>query len=100
MIVPTPDEGNITISVRVIPRSSRNEISGLVGDAIKVKLTAPPVEGAANEHLIRFLAKSLDINRARIRIASGERSREKLVAFSGLTVAEMERLKTLLRPGD
>jgi len=97
MPAPKSNDEGMVVSVRVIPRSSRDEICGLVGDALKVKLTAPPVEGAANEHLIRFLAKSLEINRSRIRIASGERSREKLVAFSGLTDEERARLNALVK---
>lgn len=93
---PTPIDGRLTICVRVIPRSSRNEIAGFVGNALKIKLTAPPVEGAANEHLIIFLAKFLAVNKSRIRIVSGQHSREKVLAFEGLTAEELERIKALV----
>jgi uncharacterized protein (TIGR00251 family) len=75
----------IQFKITVRPRSSKNVITGLQGDALKVKLTAPPVEGAANKALIGFLAKSLDIPKARLTITSGQSSKTKqiLVAFYG-----------------
>ncbi|HLF28641.1 MAG TPA: DUF167 domain-containing protein [Anaerolineae bacterium] len=85
--------GGVTFAVRVIPRSSRNELAGLHGEALKVKLTAPPVEGAANTALIEFLAKRLDARKSAVSILSGEKSRTKTVRVEGITP---ERLKQLL----
>ncbi len=64
------------------PKSSKNEIIGPFRDGIKIKVTAPPVEGKANEALIRFLAKELGISMSSIEIVKGRRSREKTVRIS------------------
>lgn len=77
--------------VLVQPRASRLEIAGIQGEALKIRLTAPPVEDQANRQLIPFLADSLGIPKHRVSILSGRRNRTKTVAVSGLTVAELER---------
>lgn len=84
----------LRIAVRVQPRASRNRVAGRVGDAIKIQLTAPPVEGAANEALIAFLAETVDLPRARIRVITGERSRSKIV---DIEVEDPEALESRLR---
>jgi uncharacterized protein (TIGR00251 family) len=76
--------------VRVVPRASKNEISGRHGDALKIRLTAPPVEGAANQALVEFLAEALGVHQNKIEILSGHASREKLVCVVGLTPQEVE----------
>ena len=73
----------ITLKVYLQPKSSRNEIIGSYRDGIKVKLTAPPVEGKANEVLIRFLAKELGVSPSCIKIIRGQHSREKTLKISG-----------------
>ena len=78
-----------TLSVRVQPRASRNEVAGWVGDQLKIKLTAPPVEGAANEACLAFLAKLLDLPPSRLAITQGDRSRNKVVRITGLTQDEV-----------
>ncbi len=78
------------LSVRVQPRASRDEIVGRQGDEIKVRITAPPVEGAANKHLIKFLAKKLGVKKARLQIRSGQTGRSKIVEIEGITLAEAE----------
>jgi hypothetical protein len=78
-----------TLSVRVQPRASRNEVAGLVGETLKIRLTAPPVEGAANDACLAFLAKLLDLAPSRLAIIQGERSRNKVVRITGLTQAEV-----------
>lgn len=78
-----------TLSVRVQPRASRNEVAGLVGDQLKIKLTAPPVEGEANAACLKFLAELLDLAPSRLAIIQGERSRNKVVRIAGLTQAEV-----------
>jgi uncharacterized protein (TIGR00251 family) len=72
----------ITIKVYLHPKSSKNEIIGPYRDGIKVKVTAPPVKGKANEALIRFLAKELEISPSQIEILTGHHSREKTLRIS------------------
>ncbi len=79
-----------TFSVKVHPRAKKDAISGVVGDALKVSLTAPPVEGKANEACIRFFAEVLGVPRSSVTIAAGEASRNKLIRVSGLTAAQVE----------
>ena len=73
----------IILKVYLQPRASRNEVVGPYQDGIKVKVTAPPVEGKANDALIRFLAKKLGIPPSYIEILKGHRSREKILKISG-----------------
>ncbi len=80
----------ITFALRVLPRSSRCELAGIQGDAVKLKITAPPVEGLANEECIRFLSKTLQVPKTSIRIVGGERSRNKTIHIAGLTRGELE----------
>jgi uncharacterized protein (TIGR00251 family) len=77
------------VTFKVIPRSSRNEFVGTVGDTIKVKVTAPPLEGQANKALIALIAKKLGIPRGNIEIISGKRSRLKTVRIYGLPPEEV-----------
>jgi uncharacterized protein (TIGR00251 family) len=79
----------VEIDVRVIPRAKRSEIGGVRGDAILVRLSAPPVEGAANAALVDFLADLLDVPRRAVRIVSGAQSRLKRVAIDGVTARRM-----------
>ncbi len=73
-------KGGAALAVRVTPRSARNEIAGVLEDGtIKVRLTAPPVEGKANEALVRFLADILKVPPSKIEIIAGETGRDKLV---------------------
>jgi len=69
----------LTFKIRVQPRSSRNMIVGLLGDALKVKLTAPPVAGAANTMCIEFLARCLGVSRSAVEIRAGQTSRIKQI---------------------
>lgn len=85
-------DGGVTFAVRVIPRSGRNEVAGMQGDAMKVKLTAPPVEGAANAALIHFFADRLDVRRSAVSIIAGERNRNKTVRIEGVTREQIEEL--------
>lgn len=75
----TEKEGWVTFKCRVQPGASKNSISGYYGDSLKICLNAPPVDGKANEELIKFLSKTLDIPKSAILIMSGETSRSKLV---------------------
>lgn len=85
---------NIILKVYLHPKSSKNEIVGPYLDGIKVKVTAPPAEGKANEGLIRFLAKELDIPPSHIEIIQGHHSRKKTLKVAGVTPLEfMNELK-------
>ena len=87
----TNAQGGTAFPVHVVPRASKNEIKGRHGDAIKIRLTSPPVEGAANAALIKFLADQLGVPARKLEIVSGASSRDKLVCVVGLTPAEVER---------
>ena len=82
----------VRVSVRVQPRASANEVAGIHGDGLRIRLTAPPVEGAANDALVDFLAKSLGIARRDITIVAGSSSRSKIVELTGITEDRVRRL--------
>jgi uncharacterized protein (TIGR00251 family) len=91
MVTPRIEErsGGVRISIRVQPRASRDEIAGVHGDALKVRLTSPPVDGAANEALVIFLTERFAVPRHAITIVSGAQSRAKVVEIAGMTAAEL-----------
>jgi uncharacterized protein len=72
------------LTIRVIPRSPRTRVDGTRGDAILIRLAAPPVDGAANEALLAFLSEVLDVPRRDLTLVSGEKSRDKRVRVTGL----------------
>jgi uncharacterized protein len=78
----------VRIRIRVQPRASRTEVAGPYGDAIRIRLAAPPVDGAANEALERFLAASLGVPRTAVVLVSGQAGRSKVVEVRGVTLAE------------
>ncbi len=89
----TEANGSVTFAVRVVPRSSRSQIAGVEGGALKIKLTAPPVDGAANAALIEFVAEWLGVRRSAVSIVSGDKARNKLVRVNGVTRAQvLERM--------
>jgi uncharacterized protein len=77
--------GGVTFAIRVHPRAKKNAITGELGDALKVSLTTPPVEGRANEACIEFFAKLLKVPRSSVTIASGQTSRNKVIRIAGVT---------------
>ncbi len=82
------------ISVKVKPRASRDIVEGWKEDTLVVRLTSPPVDGAANNSLIRLLAKKTGLARSRIRIVFGEKGRSKVLEFEGVDLEDLrERLK-------
>ena len=88
------DSTGVGFAVRVHPRAKKNAITGILGDALKVSLTAPPVEGKANEACIEFFANLLKVPRSSVTITSGLTSRNKIVRVVGLSGQEVEqRLK-------
>ncbi len=80
-----PPTESATLSVRIQPRASKNEVVRREDGGLKIRLTAPPVDGAANEALIRFLADALSVPKAQIAIVSGHASRDKIVRISGIS---------------
>jgi uncharacterized protein len=77
----------ITFAVKVQPRAKKNTIVGELGDALKVALTAPPINGRANQACIKFLADLLNVPRSAVTVVSGESSRNKVIRVTGSTVA-------------
>ena len=86
-----PGTAGSELIVRVVPRAGRSALAGARGGALLVRLAAPPVEGAANQALLRLLAEVLGVPRTSIRIASGERSRDKRLVIAGLQAPELAR---------
>jgi len=87
----------VAFSVRVVPRASRNKIAGIQDGAVRIRLTAPPVEGAANEALVAFLSSVLRVAKRDIELVSGQTARIKVVSVSGLSGEEVEaRLRSHL----
>lgn len=84
-------ETGVEIDVRVIPRARKSEIVGVRGDALLVRLAAPPVDNAANVALVELLGDALDRPSRSIRIIRGERARQKRVAIAGMTSATVTR---------
>ena len=80
---------SVRFAVRVQPRSSRTGIDGVHGDAVRVRVNAPPVDGAANEAVIAVLAKALGVAKRNIAIVSGATSRSKIVELTGITAIEI-----------
>lgn len=85
----------IELAIRVSPNASTNEIAGWMGEELKVRLAAPPVDGKANEELVRFLAKVLDVPRSSIEIVSGHTAKRKIVRLPHDRSALMAKLETL-----
>ena len=92
MIKLAAKEGGVTFAVRVQPRAPKSGLAGEVDGVLKIRLAAPPVEGQANEELIRLLAELFDAPRRRIAILSGQTSRNKVVSVSGISIGEAERV--------
>jgi uncharacterized protein len=84
-------ESESRLSIRVQPRSSRNAIAGWTGTTLKMSLTAPPVDGAANAACLAFLAHLLDMPASRLSLLKGARSRTKLVRLRGMNQEEVDR---------
>ncbi|HQF39911.1 MAG TPA: DUF167 domain-containing protein [Opitutaceae bacterium] len=82
-----PAPASCRLEVKVIPGASRDEVAGTMGDAVKIKLRAPPVEGRANEALIEFLAARLDLPRRALSLVRGDTSRQKLLRVDGLDLS-------------
>ena len=81
----------VTFAIKVHPRAKKNAITGAVGDALKVSLTAPPVDGKANDACVEFFAKLLNVPRSSVTIAAGQTSRNKVIRVQGLSADALRR---------
>jgi uncharacterized protein (TIGR00251 family) len=85
------------VTVKVHPRARRSALAGRFGEAYKVDLAAPPVDGKANEECIRFFAELAGVPRSRVRIVTGLTNRTKVVEIDGVTQLELEKLLAVAR---
>jgi hypothetical protein len=83
--------GGVRIHLQVQPRASRTEVVGLHGEALKIRVAAPPVDGAANEAIIRFFADRLDVPRSQVRLTKGASRRRKVVEIDGIGLETLSK---------
>jgi uncharacterized protein len=89
-----PVAGGLQLAIKLTPRASRNEIGEALGDELRIKVTAPPVDAAANEVLVRLLADTLGCPRGAVQLVRGHTSRHKVIFLVGLAAeAVLDRLK-------
>jgi len=86
-------DGAVTFEVRVAPRASRNRVMGVQDGALKVALTAPPVDGAANEALTKLIAKALGVTKSDVEILRGDRARIKVLRVRGVRAEEVRSVE-------
>jgi uncharacterized protein (TIGR00251 family) len=89
---PRAEEGGVTLGVRIQPRASKNSMVRLEDGTLKIRLTAPPVDGAANEALVAFLAHTFGVARSQVEILSGHTARQKVVRITGIDDRGMQRV--------
>ncbi len=88
-------DGRVTITLHIQPGARKTEVAGLHGDALKIRLAAPPVDGKANEALLRFVAETLKIQRTAVSLKSGQTSRRKVIEVDGTTMTAVAGLEGL-----
>ncbi len=98
MIFIKDKDGGVIFHIHVIPRSGKSNIVGVQDDALKIKITAPPVEGQANAECIRFLADILGVRKNQVTITSGQKSKKKTVAVDGLKREDMMTILSRIMP--
>ena len=84
--------GNITLTLHIQPGAKKTECAGRHGDALKIRLAAPPVDGKANEALIKFVAESMKLPKAAVNLKSGQTSRRKVLEVTGSDAARISAL--------
>lgn len=82
---------SVTFTIKVHPKARRERISGVLGDMLKLEITAPPLEGKANDACVTFFSDFLKVPRSSVTIASGAASRLKVVRISGITAEQLRR---------
>ncbi|HEX8396493.1 MAG TPA: DUF167 domain-containing protein [Pyrinomonadaceae bacterium] len=92
MIQFSEQNGAIVFTARVVPRASKSEIVGARDGALKIRLAAPPVEGAANEELIKTLAKYFDVSKSAVEIVSGETAKTKQIRVTGANAEKLRQI--------
>ena len=85
----TETKEGVVLNVRAQPRSSRAGVDGLIGDAVKVRICAAPVDGKANKELVETLADAFDLPKSAVRFVSGETGKQKRILLAGLTAATL-----------
>lgn len=90
MTAPAP-AARCTLDLKIVPNAPRNEVAGWLGEALKIKVHAPALEGRANDELCEFLADKLKLPRRAVTLLRGEKSRQKTVRLDGLTLAEAKQ---------
>ena len=88
----TEKEGNLIFDVRVVPRASKSEIVGEMDGALKIRIASPPVQGAANEELIKVLSKKFGVAKSAVEILSGQTSKQKQVRVGGINQRDLLNL--------
>ncbi|MCF8010603.1 MAG: DUF167 domain-containing protein [Clostridiales bacterium] len=89
------DENGVSFKVKVQPRSSKNKIAGLLGDALKLRITAPPVEGEANKACLEYLAKTFKVPKKQVELVSGQSSQNKLIKVYGISKDKLLKILEL-----
>jgi Uncharacterized conserved protein len=84
-------DAHCTLAIKAIPNAPRTEIAGWLGDALKIKVHAPALEGRANDALCEFIADTLDLPRRAVTVFQGEKSRQKVLRIEGLSLEETKR---------
>jgi hypothetical protein len=84
-------DGRFTLTLHIQPGTRKTEIAGQHGDALKIRLAAPPVDGKANEALLRFVAETLHLPKSSVSLKSGQTSRRKILEVNGATAEEIAR---------
>ena len=88
---------DVVVKVKIVPGSSKNKIVGVYDDALKITITAPPVEGKANKKCISYLAKCFDVAKSKIEIISGQTSKNKLIKIYGINLSEfLEKIEKIV----
>ncbi len=85
------DKGEVLLKIKVQPRASQNQIVGIMENTLKIRLTAPPVDGKANQICLKFLAEVLKIPRQQLELVSGQTSRQKTIRIKGLSLAQVQQ---------
>ncbi len=90
--MPLKEEKNgVLLKIKVQPKASHNQIVGIMEDALKIRLTAPPVDGKANLACLKFLAETLGVSRQQVELVSGQTGRQKLIRIAGLSPAQIQQ---------
>lgn len=92
LLIITGSDGSLTFAVRVVPRASKSEIIGEHGEALKVRIASPPVDGAANEELIRLFAKKFAVSKSDIEILTGQSSKNKRIKINNLSQSKFDEV--------